>query len=101
MRWTPKKSLIEYLEQYDQEHTARATRAVHMVAVPITVVAVPLLTLVPLVALTMMILGFTLQSTSHALFEPKHATRPFDPWYTLIAPVWVAMTFESLVLDRD
>ncbi len=100
----PQKKLSDYLEQYDAEHQSFANRVLHMLAIPLAWMSLPLLFISPLAAACFLFGGMALQSTGHTLLEPAKRRpiaparrRRYDPFYTLAGVVWVGHVFEQMI----
>lgn len=94
---TPKKSLREYIGDYQKEHTKLGTKLTHMVGIPMIVASIPTALVSPPVAGGMFVGGWALQYTGHWVFEGNNPAFYTDPYYLLVGPVWVAGEWLALL----
>jgi hypothetical protein len=92
----PKRSLREYVAQYEKEHTKLGTKLTHMVGIPMIVASIPTAFVNPPAAGGLFVGGWALQYIGHYLFEKNKPAFYSDPYYLLVGPVWVAAEWLQL-----
>jgi uncharacterized membrane protein YGL010W len=94
---TPKKSLREYIGDYEREHTKLGTKLTHMVGIPMIVASIPTALVSPPIAGGMFVGGWALQYAGHWIFEGNNPAFYADPYHLLVGPVWVTAEWLSLL----
>jgi uncharacterized membrane protein YGL010W len=92
-----RKSLREYLLDYEEEHKNLGTKLTHMIGIPMIVAALPIIPFSPALGIGLFVLGWIFQLIGHAVFEHNKPSFTGDWFYLLIGPVWVAIEFARLV----
>jgi uncharacterized membrane protein YGL010W len=94
---TPKKSLREYIGDYQKEHTKLGTKLTHMVGIPMIVASIPTAFVSPPVAGGMFAGGWALQYAGHWMFEGNNPAFYSDPYHLLVGPIWVTAEWLALL----
>jgi len=83
--------LAQHLEHYISEHQHPVNQILHILGVPMLIMAVPAALVSPLLGVALGLGGAALQVVGHFLFESNtpQLTSP-GPLYLLAAPLWVA-----------
>jgi uncharacterized membrane protein YGL010W len=87
----PKKSLVEYLEDYRRDHSQLGTRITHMVGIPMILASLPIMPVNPLVGGGMFLGGWALQFVGHYVFEKNDPAFFGDSWNLFIGAIWAAL----------
>ncbi len=93
----PKKSLREYIGDYQKEHTKLGTKLTHMVGIPMIVASIPTAVVSPPVAGSLFVGGWALQYAGHWVFEKNNPAFYADPYHLLVGPVWVTVEWLQLL----
>jgi uncharacterized membrane protein YGL010W len=92
----PKKSLREYIGDYEREHTKLGTKLTHMVGIPMIVASIPTSFVNPPLGGSMFVGGWALQYAGHWVFEGNNPAFYSDPYHLLVGPVWVTAEWLKL-----
>jgi len=94
-----KRTLDEYMEIYQQEHSRPLTRLTHFVGIPMIVASLPLFLSKPRAAAALFVGGWALQLLGHRI-EGNRPAFMGDPFYLLVGPLWVAREVYETVVRR-
>ena len=72
-----RKTLQEYLADYEKDHQSPGIRMTHMVGIPMIVASLPLFPFNPLVGGGLFVGGWLLQFLGHWVFEGNNPSRTF------------------------
>lgn len=86
-----KKSLAEYLDEYDAGHTQLGTKLTHLVGIPLIVASLPTIPFNPVLGLGMFGAGWALQLIGHYVFENNSPKLIGDPFFAIVGVIWVAV----------
>jgi len=87
----PKKSLVQYLEDYRREHSQLGTKLTHMVGIPMILASLPIVPVNPVVGVGMFAGGWALQFIGHYVFEKNDPAFFGDSWNLFIGAIWAAL----------
>jgi uncharacterized membrane protein YGL010W len=87
----PKKSLVEYLEDYRRDHSQLGTKITHMVGIPMILASLPIVPVNPLVGGGMFLGGWALQFVGHYVFEKNDPAFFGDSWNLFIGAIWAML----------
>ncbi len=83
------KTLDEYMDLYQQQHTKPGTRLTHFIGIPMIVASLPVAVARPKLGAALFAGGWALQFLGHRI-EGNRPAFFGDPLYLLVGPLWVA-----------
>jgi uncharacterized membrane protein YGL010W len=86
-----KKTLEEYMRDYQASHSKTGTKITHMFGIPIIVASLPIIPINPLLGGSMFASGWVLQFIGHYVFEKNDPQFFGDPMNLLIGVLWSAV----------
>jgi len=91
-----KKTLEEYMRDYQAAHTKTGTKLTHMVGIPMILASLPVAPFNPLLAGGLFAGGWTLQFIGHYVFEKNDPKFFGDPLNLLVGVVWSLVEWAHL-----
>jgi uncharacterized membrane protein YGL010W len=92
----PKKSLVQYLEDYRREHSQLGTKITHMIGIPMILASLPIVPVNPVVGVGLFAGGWALQFVGHYVFEKNDPAFFGDAWNLYIGAIWAALEWAHL-----